>query len=47
METTTDLQIDFIERNVMGGKDRIIEAWISDPDVKKGSGPQSRDELYK
>ena len=47
METTTDLQIDFIERNVMGGKERIIEAWISDPDVKKGSGPQSRDELYK
>ena len=47
METTTDLQIDFLERNVMGGKDRIIEAWISDPDVNKGSGPQSRDELYK
>ena len=47
METTTDLQIDFIERNVMGGKERIIEAWLSDPDVKKGSGPQSRDELYK
>lgn len=47
METTTDLQKDFLERNVMQKKKRIIEAWISDPDVYKGFGPQSRDELYK
>ena len=47
METTTDLQKDFLERNVMQKKRRIIEAWISDPDVFKGYGPQSRDELYK
>jgi predicted esterase len=47
METTTDLQRDFLERNVMQKKKRIVEAWISDPDVYKGFGPQSRDELYK
>lgn len=46
METTIDLQIRFLETNVMQGKERIIEAWISDPDVYKGSGPQSRKELY-
>lgn len=46
METTTDLQMKFLESNVMQGKERIIEAWISDPDVYKGSGPQSRKELY-
>lgn len=47
METTTDLQQTFLERNVMQKKERIIEAWISDPDVYKGTGPQSRKELYK
>ena len=36
----------FLETNVMRGKKRIVEAWISDPDVYKGSGPQSRKELY-
>ena len=46
MDTTTDLQFDFIETNVMQGKKRIIEAWISDPDVWKGYGPQSRKEVY-
>ena len=47
METTLDLQMDFLQTNVILGKKRIVEAWISDPDVKKGgSGPQSRDELY-
>ncbi len=47
METTLDLQIDFLQTNVMLGKKRIVEAWISDPDVLKGgNGPQSRDELY-
>ncbi len=46
MYSTLDLQIDFLEKNVMQGKKRIIEAWISDPDVWKGAGPQSRKELY-
>ena len=46
MDTTLDLQIKFMENNVMQGKKRIIEAWISDPEVYKGSGPQSRKELY-
>lgn len=46
MNTTTDLQFKFLENNVMQGDERIIEAWISDPDVYKGSGPQSRKELY-
>ena len=46
METTLDLQLKFLETNVIQGKKRIIEAWISDPDVYKGAGPQSRKELY-
>ena len=46
MYSTFDLQIKFLESNVIQGKKRIIEAWISDPDVWKGSGPQSRKELY-
>ena len=46
MSTTMDLQKRFLETNVMKGKKRIVEAWISDPDVYKGSGPQSRKELY-
>ena len=46
MDTTTDLQFRFIETNIMQGKKRIVEAWISDPDVWKGYGPQSRNELY-
>ena len=46
MSTTMDLQRRFLETNVMKGKKRIIEAWISDPDVYKGAGPQSRKELY-
>mgnify|MGYP003304042762 CR=1 FL=1 len=47
METTIGLQKTFLEKNVMEEKERLIEAWISDPDVYKGYGPQSRDELYK
>lgn len=47
MDTTLDLQIRFLETNVMQGKKRIVEAWISDPDVYKGAGPQSRKELYR
>lgn len=46
MATTFDLQTKFIENNVMQKKMRIVEAWISDPDIWKGSGPQSRKELY-
>ena len=46
MYSTFDLQVKFLESNVIQGKKRIIEAWISDPDVWKGSGPQSRKELY-
>jgi len=46
MYSTLDLQLKFLECNVIQKKERIIEAWISDPDVWKGSGPQSRKELY-
>jgi predicted esterase len=46
MGTTTDLQEKFLECNVMKKQERIIEAWISDPNVWKGYGPQSRKELY-
>lgn len=46
MDTTFDLQTDFIETNILEGKKRIIEAWVSDPDVWKGAGPQSRKDLY-
>ena len=47
METTMDLQKKFIDCNVMRKKERIIEAWLTDPEVYKGHGPQSRKELYK
>ena len=46
-ETTLDLQLKFLENNVMQSDKRVIEAWLSDPDVYKGFGPQSRKELYK
>lgn len=46
MYSTLDIQLKFLECNVMQQKKRIIEAWISDPDVWKGAGPQSRKELY-
>jgi predicted esterase len=46
MYSTLDLQLKFLESNVIQGKKRIIEAWISDPDVYKGFGVQSRKELY-
>ena len=46
MSTTTDLQFKFLECNVMEDNDRIVETWIEDPNVYKGSGPQSRKELY-
>lgn len=46
MYSTLDIQKKFLECNVMQKKMRIVEAWISDPDVWKGSGPQSRKEMY-
>jgi hypothetical protein len=46
METTVDLQKKFLECNVMRKQERIVEAWISDPNVWKGYGPQSRKDLY-
>lgn len=46
MSTTLDLQIKFLETNVIDGKKRIVEAWVDDPDVYKGVGVQSRKDLY-
>lgn len=46
MYTTFDLQDKFLKVNVMQKKMRIVEAWIDDPNVYKGAGPQSRKELY-
>ena len=46
MYTTFDLQLDFLEKNVILGKKRIIEAWISDPDVWKGSQLKSLKDIY-
>ena len=46
MDTTLDLQIKFLENNVMQGKKRIVESWISDPDVSKGSAFKSRKDIY-
>ncbi len=46
MDTTLDLQIKFMENNVMQNKKRIIESWISDPDIKKGSSLKSRKDIY-
>lgn len=46
MDRTLDIQLRFLETNVMEGKHRIVEAWIDDPDVYKGVGVQSRKEIY-
>ena len=46
MDSTLDLQIKFLENNVMKGKKRIAEAWISDPDIHKGSSLKSRKDIY-
>lgn len=46
METTLDLQLRFLETNVIRKQKRIVEAWIDDPGVWRGKGPQSRKELY-
>lgn len=47
MIETFDLQIKFLETNVMRGQKRIVEAWIDDPDIRRATGIQSRKELYK
>ena len=46
MDTTLELQIKFLENNVMQGKKRIVESWISDPDIYKGSSLKSRKDIY-
>ena len=46
MDTTFDLQIKFLENNVIKGKKRVVETWISDPDVYKGSSLRSRKDIY-
>ncbi len=46
MSRTVDLQIKFLQDNVMLKKRQIIEAWIDDPDIPKGTGSQSRNDLY-
>ncbi len=46
MSKTLDLQFKFLETNVMQKKMRIVEAWIDEPAITKGTGSQSRDELY-
>ncbi len=46
MDKTLDLQMKFIETNVMQKKMRIVEAWIEEPAITKGTGSQSRKELY-
>ena len=46
MDTTMDLQLKFLENNVIQGKKRIVESWISDPDIYKGSSLKSRKDIY-
>ncbi len=46
MDKTTDIQFKFLESNVMQKKMRIVEAWVDDPAITKGTGSQSRKELY-
>ncbi len=46
MDKTLDLQMKFIENNVMQKKMRIVEAWVDEPAIAKGTGSQSRKELY-
>ncbi len=46
MDKTLELQFKFLETNVMQKKMRIVEAWIDEPAIQKGTGSQSRDELY-
>ena len=45
MDRTVDLQIGFIENNILQNQDRLIEATISDPDIVP-AGIKSLKELY-
>jgi predicted esterase len=45
MDRTVDLQIGFIENNILQNQDRLIEAAISDPDIVP-AGIKSLKELY-
>ncbi len=46
MDKTLELQMEFLQTNVMQKKMRIVNAWIDEPAITKGTGSQSRDELY-
>ncbi len=46
MDKTLDIQLKFIENNVMQKKMRLVEAWVDDPSIAKSTGPQSRKEIY-
>lgn len=46
MYETMDLQTEFLESNVMQKQMRIVEAWISDPAIIKGTTVSSRKEIY-
>lgn len=46
MDKTLDIQMKFIENNVMNGKYLFIDSFIDDPAIQKGVGSQSRKELY-
>ena len=45
MDRTVDLQMAFIENNILLGQKRIIEALISDPEIVP-AGIKSLKELY-
>jgi hypothetical protein len=45
MDRTVDLQMTFIENNILLGQKRIIEALISDPEIVP-AGIKSLKELY-
>ncbi|MGN0188772.1 MAG: alpha/beta hydrolase [Candidatus Cryptobacteroides sp.] len=46
LDITTSLQKDFIEKDVLGKGRVTTDQTISDPSLKKGSGSQTRKELY-
>lgn len=46
MAQTIDLQTKFMECNVMQKQMRLVEAWISDPAIAKGSTVKSRKDIY-
>lgn len=46
MYQTIEEQFRFLETNVIGKKKRIVDALIDDPSISRGTGSQSRKELY-